>query len=54
MVQSVDRALRILELLKENPSGQGVTEVGNVLEVAKSTAHRLLLSLNAWICPKSR
>ncbi|MDW0116193.1 IclR family transcriptional regulator [Sporosarcina thermotolerans] len=45
MVQSVDRALRILELLKENPSGQGVTEVANALEVAKSTAHRLLLSL---------
>ena len=45
MVQSVDRALRILELLKEHPSGLGVTEVGNFLEVAKSTAHRLLLSL---------
>ena len=45
VVQSVDRALRILELLKEHPSGQGVTEVANFLEVAKSTAHRLLLSL---------
>ncbi|MCG7345527.1 IclR family transcriptional regulator [Sporosarcina sp. ACRSL] len=45
MVQSVDRALRILELLKEHPNGQGVTEVANFLQVAKSTAHRLLLSL---------
>ena len=45
MVQSVDRALRIIELLKEHPSGQGVTEVANFLQVAKSTAHRLLQSL---------
>ncbi|WP_428909963.1 IclR family transcriptional regulator [Niallia sp. Krafla_26] len=45
MVQSVDRALRILELLKEHPRGQGVTEVANSLQVAKSTAHRLLISL---------
>lgn len=44
-VQSVDRALTILEILKENPRGFGVTEVANRLQVSKSTVHRLLMSL---------
>ena len=45
MIKSVDRALHILELLKNNPRGLGVTEISKALDVAKSTAHRLLMSL---------
>ncbi|ASF38059.1 IclR family transcriptional regulator [Halobacillus halophilus] len=44
-VQSVDRALTILQLLQENPDGLGVTEIAHRLDVAKSTVHRLLASL---------
>ncbi|MBY0223479.1 MULTISPECIES: IclR family transcriptional regulator [Sporosarcina] len=44
-VQSVDRALLILEKLKEAPKGLGVTELSTELKVSKSTAHRLLMSL---------
>lgn len=48
MVQSVSRALEILELLKKKPRGLGVTEIAHQLEVAKSTAHRLLMSLEEF------
>jgi IclR family KDG regulon transcriptional repressor len=44
-VQSVDRALYILELLKEHNDGLGITELANRMDVAKSTVHRLLTSL---------
>src|SRR5690625_4689828 len=44
-VQSVDRALRILEILKDERDGLGVTELSTHLEVSKSTVHRLLMSL---------
>ena len=44
-VQSVDRALNIIEILQKNPRGLGVTELSNRLDVSKSTAHRLLMSL---------
>lgn len=44
-VQSVDRAFKIIEILKDRPKGIGVTELSNMLEVSKSTAHRLLMSL---------
>ncbi|RBW71121.1 IclR family transcriptional regulator [Bacillus taeanensis] len=44
-VQSVDRALEILIILQEYPNGLGVTELSHRLDVSKSTAHRLLMSL---------
>lgn len=44
-VQSVDRALRIIEFLKNSPRGMGVTELAERLGVSKSTSHRLLMSL---------
>ena len=44
-VQSVDRALSILELLSKNPKGLGLTAISKELNLAKSTAHRLLSSL---------
>jgi DNA-binding IclR family transcriptional regulator len=44
-VQSVDRALTILDILQKNPSGYGVTELSHQLDVSKSTVHRLLMSL---------
>jgi len=46
-VQSVDRALLILDILQESPKGLGVTELSSKLEVSKSTVHRLLMSLLA-------
>lgn len=45
MIQSVDRALKILDLLKLNPKGVGVTEIATHLQIAKSSAHRLLSTL---------
>lgn len=44
-LQSVDRALYILGLLQNSKDGLGVTELSNRLDVAKSTVHRLLTSL---------
>lgn len=44
-VQSVERALNIIEILQDLPNGLGVTELSHRLEVSKSTAHRLLMSL---------
>ncbi|WP_373893815.1 IclR family transcriptional regulator [Virgibacillus sp. CBA3643] len=44
-VQSVDRALKILEILQEHPNGLGVTELSHRLDVSKSTSYRLLTSL---------
>lgn len=44
-VQSVDRALLIVEKLQAAPRGLGVTELATELKVSKSTVHRLLMSL---------
>ena len=45
-VQSVDRALRILEILAEQGE-YGVTEIASELEIHKSTASRLMSALQA-------
>ena len=44
-VQSVARAVRILELLAEGPEELGVTELGRRLGVHKATASRLVATL---------
>lgn len=44
-VQAVDRALQIIDLLKEDVDGLSVTELANRMNLAKSTIHRLLTSL---------
>ncbi|MEW6183363.1 MAG: IclR family transcriptional regulator [Bacillota bacterium] len=44
-VQSVERALLILEVLGANPAGLGVTAIGKELGLPKSTVHRLLAAL---------
>jgi DNA-binding IclR family transcriptional regulator len=44
-VQSVDRALSIIEILGEQPNGLGVMALSKELNLAKSTVHRLLHSL---------
>ncbi|MBI9101829.1 MAG: IclR family transcriptional regulator [Spirochaetales bacterium] len=44
-VQSIDRTFDILELLAKNQSGMNLTEIGEVLDLHKSTVHRLLSSL---------
>ncbi|GAK05338.1 transcriptional regulator, IclR family [Geomicrobium sp. JCM 19037] len=45
MIQSIDRALRVLDLLKDHHFGLGVTELSHRLGVAKSTVHRILSSM---------
>ena len=45
VVQSVDRALTILELLSENKDGLGITEISSKIDLHKSTVHRLLGTL---------
>lgn len=44
-VQSVDRALSILELLSDYNNGLGITEIGERANLHKSTVHRLLGTL---------
>lgn len=45
VVQSVDRALTILELLSGHNDGLGITEISNKIDLHKSTVHRLLGTL---------
>lgn len=45
LVQSVDRALRIIEFLAENPTGTGITEISKSLGLSKGTVHRLISTL---------
>ncbi|SHF47934.1 IclR family transcriptional regulator [Desulforamulus putei] len=45
VVQSLDRALDILEELSRHESGLGVTEIGSIVGLHKSTVHRLLHTL---------
>ncbi|MDI6782657.1 MAG: IclR family transcriptional regulator [bacterium] len=45
LTQSVERSLRILALLGENPIGLGVTEISRLLKINKSTVYRLLFTL---------
>lgn len=44
-VQSVDRALKIIDILQKNPKGLGVTELSYRMDLSKSTVHRMLMSL---------
>ncbi|MDK2799211.1 MAG: IclR family transcriptional regulator, regulon repressor [Clostridiales bacterium] len=44
-VQTLDRALDILELLAIQRTGMGVTQIANLLGLHKSTVHRLLNAL---------
>lgn len=47
-VQSLDRALEILETLATEGRGLGVTEIGQRVSLHKSTVHRLLAALADW------
>lgn len=44
-VQSVDRALIIMDILQQNANGLGITELSSRMGLAKSTIHRMLTSL---------
>ncbi len=46
VVQSVDRALLILELLSDYENGISISNISDQLDLHKSTIHRLLLTLN--------
>ncbi len=41
-VQSIERAFDILELLSHEPKGLALTKIGTLLDLHKSTVHRLL------------
>lgn len=45
IVNSVDRALSIVELISNHRDGLGITEIGEKLDLHKSTVHRLLQTL---------
>lgn len=47
-VQSLERALKILEVLGKNPKGLGVTEISREVDLHKSTVYRLLSTLAKW------
>ncbi|MBA7499484.1 MAG: helix-turn-helix domain-containing protein [Clostridia bacterium] len=47
VINSLDRALRILEILGNSDNNIGVSELGRKLDVDKSTAYRLLATLSA-------
>ncbi|WP_042272891.1 IclR family transcriptional regulator [[Clostridium] dakarense] len=47
LVQSVDRALSILESLAEYPNGAGITEISKSLGLSKATVHRLISTLKS-------
>ena len=44
-VQSVDRALDIIEVLSEESGGLGITEIAKRLNMNKSTVHRIAATL---------
>lgn len=46
-VQSVERALDIIEVLAVEPEGLGVTEIAGRIHLHKSTVHRLISTLTA-------
>jgi len=45
VVQSVDRALSILELISNHPEGLKIVEISEMINLHKSTVHRLLGTL---------
>ena len=45
IVQSIERALTILEIISEYSKGLGITEISNKVDLHKSTIHRLLSTL---------
>lgn len=46
-VQSIERALDIIEVIAVSPRGKTLTEVAKAVDLHKSTAHRLLSTLQA-------
>jgi IclR family acetate operon transcriptional repressor len=50
-VQSVDRSLRIVEILADHPNGLGLSELSTELGLSQGTAHRLLRTLGQrrWV-----
>ena len=45
LVQSVDRTLTILEVLSDYNDGLSITEISSLVNLHKSTVHRLLSTL---------
>jgi hypothetical protein len=43
--QTLDRGLRVLEVLSENPEGLTVTELGNKLDIGRTVVYRLVVTL---------
>lgn len=45
MIKSVDKALNIISIISQNKEGCGVTELADLLELNKSSVHKLLSTL---------
>lgn len=45
--QTLDRGLRVLEVLSEHPEGLTITEIGQHLEVGRTVVYRLVVTLEA-------
>lgn len=45
-IQSLSRALNILEILSNHPRGMALTELAKCVDLSKSTVHRFLVSLS--------
>lgn len=45
--QTLDRGLRVLEVLSEHPEGLTVTELGNSLQIGRTVVYRLVVTLEA-------
>ena len=45
--QTLDRGLRVLEVLAENPEGLTVTELSNALDIGRTVVYRLVVTLEA-------
>jgi DNA-binding IclR family transcriptional regulator len=45
--QTLDRGLRVLEVLAEHPEGLTVTELGNALDIGRTVVYRLVVTLES-------
>jgi IclR helix-turn-helix domain len=45
--QTLDRGLRVLEVLAEHPEGLTVTELGNTLDIGRTVVYRLVVTLES-------
>jgi len=47
-INSIDRAIRIIELLSENPRGLKLTEISRILDIHPSSIHHIIHTLSPY------